>query len=192
MPHVIIIAGPNGSGKTTAAPALLGNTLEVSAFVNADTIAAGLCAFRPEAVAIQAGRVMLKRIKSLAEERENFAFETTLASRTFYPWISKLKKNGYAFHLFFLWLESPDLAVSRVTERIKMGGHSVEEQTIRRRYRSGLANFFDLYSPIADSWQLLDNSNEYQPTIIASKIKNNEMHVNLIDTWQKVLEKYSL
>ena len=177
MPHIIIIAGPNGAGKTTIAPALLKNAFDVSAFVNADTIAEGLCAFQQEAVAIQAGRVMLKRMKYLAEEKANFAFETTLASKTFYPWISNLKKDGYFFHLTFLWLESADLAVSRVMERVKVGGHSVPEQTIRRRYQSGLINFFNLYSPLADSWQLYDNSNREQLMIVASKIQGGEINV---------------
>src|ERR1700733_11597285 len=117
MPHLIIIAGSNGAGKSTAAPALLKDALHVDNFVNADVIAQGLCAFQPEKVAIQAGKAMLKRLDQLAQEKSNFAFETTLASRTFLPWISKLKENDYFFHLFFLWLKSADLAVSRVAER---------------------------------------------------------------------------
>ena len=192
MPHIIIIAGANGSGKTTTAPVLLKNTLQVSAFVNADTIAEGLCAFQPETVAIQAGRMMLKRMKQLAKEKENFAFETTLASKTFYPWIKELKKEGYVFHLFFLWLKNEDLAVSRVMERVKMGGHAIPEPTIRRRYHSGLINFFALYSLLADSWQFLDNSNIEQLKIVASKTRNNETNIELNDIWQKVLEKHKL
>jgi predicted ABC-type ATPase len=191
MPHIIVISGPNGAGKTTAAPALLKDALRVSAFVNADTIAEGLCAFQPETVAIQAGRMMLKRMRFLAEEKTNFAFETTLASRTFYPWITKLKKEGYIFHLTFLWLEGADLAVSRVMERVKMGGHIVPEQTIRRRYQSGLINFFDLYSPLADSWQLYDNSNKGQLRIVASKIRNDKIRISINNTWQKILENYN-
>src|SRR5262245_40476824 len=118
MPHVIVIAGPNGAGKTTAAPALLHEELAVKHFVNADTIAAGLSAFAPEKAAIQAGRAMLERIRYLAEKNENFAFETTLASRTFAPWIIDLKKKGYIFHLAFLFLDSVNLAISRVQERV--------------------------------------------------------------------------
>ena len=158
MPHVIVISGPNGAGKSTAAPTLLDEALQVSNFVNADTIAQGLSAFAPETAAIQAGRTMLTRIRYLASQRENFAFETTLASRTFAPWLAKLKAEGYLFHLIFLLLDNADLAVSRVEERVRMGGHFVPEETVRRRYVSGLKNFFILYKKLADSWQMYDNS----------------------------------
>jgi len=115
MPHVIVIAGPNGAGKSTTAPAILKGTLGVTEFVNADTIAAGLSAFNPEKAAFQAGR-------------EDFAFETTLASKTFAHWIQNLKLSGYTFHLFYLWLPSPDFAIARVAERVRMGGHCVPEE----------------------------------------------------------------
>lgn len=102
MPHVVIIAGPNGAGKTTAAPALLNQALQIDHFINADTIAAGLSAFAPEKAAIQAGKAMLNRMHHLAQNNENFAFETTLASRSFAPWIAKLKnEKDYLFHLTF-------------------------------------------------------------------------------------------
>ncbi len=190
MPHLIIIAGANGSGKSTAAPALLQNAVHIDNFVNADVIAQGLCAFQPEKVAIQAGRVMLGRIHQLAEERVTFAFETTLASRTFAPWIARLKKEGYQFHLIFLWLKTEALAVSRVQERIKMGGHSVPESTIRRRYHAGLKNFFNLYEPITDSWQFYDNSDADQLNLIASEFKDNDIIVENKIIWQQLFEGY--
>lgn len=189
MPHVIIIAGPNGAGKTTSAPLFLGSELEISHFVNADTIAAGLSAFAPEKAAIQAGKAMLERIHYLADNNENFAFETTLASRSFAPWIAKLKEKGYLFHLTFLLLDSPDLAVSRVADRVKMGGHLVPELTIRRRFESGLKNFFKLYEPLATSWQMYDNTYVDNLPLIASKI-NNATDVYNLEIWQNLLEKY--
>ncbi len=155
MPHLVIIAGSNGSGKSTAAPALLQGLLSVADFVNVDVIAQGLCAFQPETVAIQAARVMLERIHALANEKVNFAFETTLASRTFATWIPQLITEGYQFHLVFLWLKTPELAIHRVNERVKAGGHFVPELTIKRRYTAGLKNFFNLYTPLAHLWQLL-------------------------------------
>lgn len=190
MPHLIIIAGPNGAGKSTTAPALLKDALHVDNFVNADVIAQGLCAYQPEKAAIQAGRIMLERIHMLANDNANFAFETTLASKSFAMWIPKLKKQGYQFHLVFLWLQSSDLAILRVKERVKTGGHSVPEETIRRRYSAGLRNFFNLYSPLADSWQLYDNSNANSLSLIASKFND---HLTIKDKllWEKLLEGFN-
>lgn len=189
MPHVIIIAGSNGSGKSTAAPVLLKDTAHIKDFVNADIIAQGLSAFQPEKAAIQAGRIMLKHIKTLANERIDFAFETTLASRTFANWIKQLKKQEYRFHLVFLWLRNVELAISRVSDRIKMGGHSVPEETIRRRYDVGLRNFFNLYCPVADSWQLYDNSEVDGLALIASKIQT-KIIIRNEKIWKNLVEKY--
>ena len=188
MPHLIVIAGPNGAGKSTAAPALLKDALHVDNFVNADVIAQGLCAYQPEKAAIQAGRIMLDRIHTLANEEVNFAFETTLASRTFAMWIPKLLKQGYQFHLIFLWLQSADLAIFRVKERVKTGGHSVPESTIRRRYTAGLKNFFNLYSPLADSWQFYDNSNTIHLSLIASEAKHHSLIIKDEEVWKQLLE----
>lgn len=181
MPNLVIIAGPNGSGKSTAAPVLLRNTVNINNFVNADVIAQGLSAFYPEKVAIQAGRIMLDRIHQLAHENTTFAFETTLASRTFLPWITRLKNKNYHLYLVFLWLKNEELAISRVQARVKMGGHSVPEETIRRRYHSGLKNFFQLYRPIADSWRLYDNSDINTLNLIASGEKNIALKIEQVD-----------
>lgn len=128
-PHLIVIAGPNGAGKSTTAPSLLKGTLHVTEFVNADLIAQGLSAFKPEMTAFHAGRIMLERIYYLANKHVNFSFETTLASKTFAPWITELRKTGYIFHLVFLWLPSEEFAINRVAERVRMGGHNVPEDT---------------------------------------------------------------
>lgn len=189
MPHLIIIAGPNGSGKTSTAPTILRDALDVVDYVNADVIAQGLSGFEPEKASIQAGRIMLKRIQELASEESNFAFETTLASRSFTNLISKLKKSNYHFHLIFLWLQNVSLAISRVAERVKMGGHSIPEETIRRRYRVGLINFFSLYKPLADSWQLFDNSNLNQLALIASgSNQEKELYIANKEIWQQLQE----
>jgi len=189
MPHVIIIAGPNGAGKTTAAPALLGKALKLEHFVNADTIAAGLSAFAPEKAAIQAGKTMLERMHHLANNNEDFAFETTLASRSFAPWIAKLKEKGYIFHLTFLTLKSPELAILRVGERVKVGGHFVPDETVRRRFISGLKNFYHLYLSLADSWQMYDNSDIGNPISIASKM-NDQLEVTNEATWNNLVRLY--
>lgn len=157
-PSVVVLAGPNGAGKTTSAPLLLRGTLGVNEFVNADVIAHGLSGFEPEGAALAAGRVMLARLRELARRRESFAFETTMASRLLARWLAGLIAKGYRLHLVFLWLPSADMAVARVAERVRMGGHAVPEETIRRRYDVGLRNFVRLYRPLAESWRVYDNS----------------------------------
>lgn len=189
MPYVIIIAGPNGAGKTTTAPALLDKNLKMSHFVNADTIAAGLSAFAPEKASIQAGKTMLKRMHQLADNKEDFAFETTLASRSFAPWIEELKNKNYVFYLTFLLLDSADMAIDRVAERVRLGGHSVPEQTIRRRFDAGLKNFFKLYEPLADSWQMYDNSVIGTSNPVASKT-NSHIEIQNKIIWNRLVEKY--
>jgi predicted ABC-type ATPase len=154
----VVLAGPNGAGKSTSAPLLLRGTLGVSEFVNADVIARGLSGFKPEGAALAAGRVMLARLRELARGRESFAFETTMASRLLARWLAGLIAKGYRFRLVFLWLPSADMALARVAERVRMGGHAVPEETIRRRYDVGLRNFLRLYRPLAESWRVYDNS----------------------------------
>ena len=157
-PHLVVLAGPNGAGKSTAAPGLLRGRLGVAEFVNADVIARGLSAFAPEHAAIDAGRVMLRRLQQNVDQQRTFAFETTLASRSFAPRIASWIRAGYVFHLVFLWVQSADFAVARVRDRVSMGGHDVPEETIRRRYTRGLANFFGLYRPLATTWRLYNNA----------------------------------
>ena len=156
-PNVVILAGPNGAGKSTLAEPLLAGTLGIRLYVNADTLARGLSAFSSDEMAVMAGRIMLEHLHDLAEQRVNFAFETTLASRTFAPWIARLKTTGYRFHLFYVWVPSADFSVNRVRTRVMMGGHGVPEETIRRPYQRSLENFFRLYRPIADGWEFYDN-----------------------------------
>lgn len=187
--NLIVIAGPNGAGKSTTASSLLKGTLEVPEFVNADLIAQGLSGFQPEGAVFHAGRVMLERIHYLAKKRVDFAFETTLASRTFVPWIAELLKTGYAFHLVFLWLPNEEFAVERVAERVRMGGHNVPEETIRRRYHVGIGNFFRLYRPLADTWFFYDNSGS-EPCLIAYGEKEQELLVNDSAIWHNIKKKY--
>jgi predicted ABC-type ATPase len=179
MPRVVVIAGPNGAGKSTTAPAALRNALLVNEFVNADTIAAGLSAFSPEAVAITAGRVMLDRIRDLARAGRDFAFETTLASRTLAPWLRQLQSQGYRFHLVYLWLPTVELAVARVAERVRRGGHAVAEDIVRRRYDRSLTNFFEIYSGIADFWLMVDNSVRPRPR--AASVADEPLHDQILD-----------
>ncbi len=184
-PSVVILAGPNGAGKSTAAPALLEGTLAVNDFVNADVIAHDLSAADPDSAAIAAGRVMLARLRELAGQRVSFAFETTLASRTFAPWLLDLRASGYDVHLVFLWLPSADFAVERVADRVRSGGHNVPEDTVRRRYRAGLRNFFNLYEPVASAWRLYDGSN-LVPRLIAEGLETKPPKVYDEAAWDVI------
>ena len=185
MPDVIVIAGPNGAGKSTAAPRILGERLRVAEFVNADVIAAGISAFAPESVAIEAGRIMLRRLDELVDAGKDFAFETTLASRSFAPWIAKLRRDrGYRFHLFYFWLPDPEQSVRRVLERVRLGGHSVPADVIRRRYARGLKNLLTLYAPIADFWALYDNSSTAR--LVAKREFGGVQEIFDAEAWQMI------
>jgi len=187
-PKVVIMAGPNGAGKSTLAPSLLRDRFGLLEYVNADTIARGLSAFQPEEVAFEAGRVMLKRLHDLARLRASFAFETTLATRSYAPWLAGLCKEGYAFHLLFLWLHGPDLAVGRVKERVRLGGHGIPEAVIRRRYRHGIRNFFELYQTLAHTWGVYDNSVSVGPVLIATGSSESALLISQPELWQRFRE----
>ncbi|HLH23495.1 MAG TPA: AAA family ATPase [Chloroflexota bacterium] len=188
-PLVVVIAGPNGAGKSTIAPRLLQGALAVTEFVNADTIAQGLSAFRPEMVAVAAGRVMLARLRSLARRRASFAFETTLASRTFAPWLTSLRTSGYRAHLVFLSVASPELAVARVRERVRGGGHAVPEAVVRRRFAAGLRNFFALYREVVDSWQMFDNSTADEPRLLATGRAAQPAAILDVRAWEALMRR---
>ena len=148
----------NGAGKTTASQHILRHAMKIPAFVNADTIARGLNAFDPESEAVKAGRIMLEHLHELAAKRKSFAFETTLAARTYAVWLAELKAAGYNVHLFYFWLERAELSITRVAERVRAGGHHVPAETIRRRYSRSVKNFLELYRPIVTTWQVYDNT----------------------------------
>lgn len=185
MPNVIVIAGANGAGKSTLAPYLLRDTFGIAEYVNADTIAEGLSAFAPEGAAFEAGRIMLKRLNELALGRKDFAFETTLATRFYARWLKDLQSKHYRVHLVFLWLRNSELAIERVRARVRAGGHDIPKDTIKRRYERARQNFFRLYLPLADSWQIYDvSSHKPQTVAFSDKIKGETIVQN--DIWNQI------
>jgi predicted ABC-type ATPase len=183
VPHMVVLAGPNGAGKSTTAPLLLRDTLSIGTFVNADDIARGLAGFAPQTAAITAGRIMLGRLAELAEARESFAFETTLAGRGIRRLINSAITTGYEVHLFFLWLPSADLAAARVRRRVEQGGHDVPIQDIRRRFARGLLNFFDGYQELVTGWRLYDSSLPGRHALVAYGADARPPIVLEPDTW---------
>nr|WKN38174.1 zeta toxin family protein [Tunicatimonas sp. TK19036] len=189
MKQLYIIAGCNGAGKTTASYTVLPDILECKEFVNADEIARGLSPFQPEKVSIQAGRLMLSRIKDLMMAGEDFAFETTLSTRSYVNFTKQAQEEGYKVTLLFFWLNTPDLAVKRVSSRVREGGHNIPENVIRRRYENGLQNFFTLYQPIVDIWMLIDNSGQSYQIIAKGEGKTTDIFSRKI--WNELNRKYN-
>jgi predicted ABC-type ATPase len=153
-PRAIIVAGPNGAGKTTFACEFLPAEGNCPTFINADLIAEGLSPFQPEAMAIEASRLMLERVRQMVAKREDFAIETTLAGKAYLRMIREWKELGYQVKIIFLKLDSPEMAIARVQHRVRMGGHNIPEPVIRRRYARGWENFQNRYKTLADSWQV--------------------------------------
>ena len=158
MPNLYIISGCNGAGKTTASMTVLPETLQCREFVNCDEIAKGLSPLNPDGAKVAAARLMLHRIKKHINDGVDFAIETTLATKSYHDLVKKAHEKGYHSHLLYFWLQSPELALQRVAERVKNGGHNVDEHIVRRRYTMGIRNLFKLYVPVVDYFILVDNS----------------------------------
>jgi len=165
-PNLYIIAGPNGAGKTTFAREFLPHYAKCENFVNADLIAGGLSPFSPEAAAMRAGRLLLEQIRLLASKRSDFGFETTLSGVTYVSFLRRLKAQGYRMHLFFLWIPTVEVALARIADRVRRGGHDIPEKVVRRRFHKGIQNLFTRYRPLLDLWMLFDNSGA-EPRLIA-------------------------
>ena len=160
MPNLYIIAGCNGAGKTTASYAIFPQMLDCREFVNLDEIAKGLSPFDPDSAAIAAGRIMVYRINNLLDAGADFAIETTLATKSYVSFIRKAKSAGYFITLVYFWLTTPELAIKRVEQRVRFGGHNVPDEVVYRRYWAGIKNLFRMYIPVSDYWILIDNSTD--------------------------------
>jgi predicted ABC-type ATPase len=186
-PRIIIFAGPNGAGKTTHAEPILAR-LGVRTFVNADYIARGLSGRQSDAAAFEAGRIMLGRLRDLAREQVDFAFESTLSSRSFAPFLRTLKDGGYRVSIYFFSLRTAALAVRRVKHRVKLGGHDVPSDVVTRRFFRSLHNFIQLYQPLADEWNVFDNSTGKLASPIASGI-GSSVHIKDTARWSNLLQQ---
>lgn len=185
MTNLYIIAGCNGAGKTTASFTVLPEMLDCEEFINADEIARGISPLNPEKASIEAGRFMLTKIDKLIASKKDFAFETTLATKSYVKTIQLAKQDGYHIVLVFFWLDSVDLAIERVKSRVLDGGHNIPKPVIIRRYYSGLVNLFNLYIPICDYWMIFDNS--VAPSeLIAEGYLNSELEIKNSDSFEQI------
>jgi len=182
MPHLYVISGCNGSGKTTASFNVLPQILECDEFINADEIARGISTLKPEKAAIEAGRILIAKIDNLMEKGVDFAFETTLATRSYTRTIAKARYLRYQITMVYFWLDTVDLAFERVRARVLEGGHNVPDPVIKRRYYSGVRNLFKLYIPISDYWMIFNNS--HSPSeLIAEGYGNNTPNIKNYTTF---------
>jgi len=182
MPNLYIIAGCNGAGKTTASYTILPEMLNCKEFVNADSIASGLSPFNQEEVAIEAGRIMLDRINALLQTGEDFAIETTLASKSYVSFIKKARNAGYKITLVYFWLGSPEEAKLRVASRVKKGGHHIPNEIVERRYFRGLRNLFNLYISACDFWTIVNNETGKPELVISGEAGHSKIIYNN-DIW---------
>ncbi|MDD3875181.1 MAG: zeta toxin family protein [Bacteroidales bacterium] len=185
MQNLYIIAGPNGAGKTTASFTVLPEMLNCKEFVNADEIAKGISPFQPESVAIDAGRIFLKRIQELIKLKKDFGFETTLSTKSYVNTIRQAKLTGYNITMVFFWLNSPKLATERVKSRVEAGGHNIPQDVIARRYLSGIKNLFHLYIPISDYWMVIDNSSN-PFCLVADGNSNFKINIYKKTKWETI------
>ena len=184
-PQFIIIGGGNGSGKSTSAARVLADEVP---YINADEIAKGLPEVEGENKDARASRILINAMDEHEARREDFAIETTLASRSLAPRVRRLQQGGYEFQLLFFWLNSPELNIQRVAERVRSGGHHIPEEVIRRRYIAGLKNFFSLYMPLADTWGAYDNSIKGQSKVVAEGRRGSIDMLALPQSWEQMKE----
>lgn len=166
QPTIYLIAGCNGAGKTTFAREFLPTEVKCLRFLNADEIARGLSPLAPDAGAVKAARLLLRELHEAINQRDIFALETTLSGLTYVRLLRQAKREGYMLKIIYLWLPSPEVAIRRVRERVRKGGHDVPASVIRRRFHRSIANLVRHYMPLADSWSVFDNSGS-TPRLIA-------------------------
>jgi len=183
--RLYIVAGCNGAGKTTASFSLLPEILDCEVFINADEIARELNPENVERVAFEAGRMMLEQINERIRNGETFAFETTLAARSYKETILLAQAMGYHVTLIYFWLSSPEMAITRVKKRVEEGGHHIETEVIRRRYTRGLQNLFSIYLPLVTEYLIYDNSFG-KPDLVVAKLVYQEIQINNSPLWEKL------
>ena len=184
MKEIVLLGGPNGAGKTTAARVLLPRFLHYT-FLNADDIAREIASDNPESAALAAGRVLIERMRELVRIGSSFALETTCSGKTYIPTLKACRESGWRISLFYFWLSSPELSISRVAKRVREGGHSIPDDVIHRRFRSGVWNMRYLYLPLADTAAIYDNSGESR-FLIAEKESGFPLKILDQERWSRI------
>jgi predicted ABC-type ATPase len=153
---LIIVGGPNGAGKTTFVQSYL--QLRPLPYLSADAIAAELSPDNPTRARIQAGKEFSRRLQQAIAVGESLVVESTLSGRTLHRLLERARQDGYFIEILFLFLESSEICLNRVQERVRRGGHDVPEEDVRRRFYRSLVNFWRLYKHQPDRWYLFYNA----------------------------------
>jgi predicted ABC-type ATPase len=185
---IFILGGPNGAGKTTAASVLLPEKLRLNAFLNADEIARIISPDNVEAVAFEAGRLMIERMRDMVRDGQSFAFETTCSGKSYIRLLKECQNAGWRISLIYLWVPSPEYSIARVARRVSQGGHHIPDEVIRRRYQTGLWNMRHLYLPLADDATIYDNRDRAM-RLIARSVRGFPLSVLDEETWAKIEEE---
>jgi predicted ABC-type ATPase len=185
--ELIVVGGPNGSGKTTFAEEYVSR--HGCTYISADAIAKELSPSNPMLAQLAAGREVLDRIKSGLATNESFVVESTLAGRTFQHVFGDARYAGFTITVVYLFMDSPDTCVERVHERVQKGGHSVPEVDIRRRFTRSIVNFWNIYRPLADRWVLIYNAGSVpQDVAVGTAADLSVRDAELLATFQHLIE----
>ena len=187
MKRIILLGGPNGAGKTTTARVLLPEFFELHPFLNADDIARGISPQNVEAAALAAGRLLIEKMRAQVKAGSSFAVETTLSGKSYIPLLKSCKEDGWTISLYYFWLPTPEHSIARVANRVRQGGHSISDEVIFRRFRTGLWNMLHLYLPLADTAAIYDNS-QRQRILIADRKSAWPLVIHDQARWSRIEE----
>ena len=187
MKEIILLGGPDGAGKTTAARVLLPEFFELNPFLNADDFARNLAPENVESAALASGRLLIERMRELVRDGESFAFETTCSGRSYIQTLRECRANGWRVSLYYFWLPSPEHSVARVAKRVSQGGHSIPADVIYRRFKTGLWNMRHLYLPLADTAAVYDKGG-YRRILIADREAGFPLVIHDLERWSRIEE----
>lgn len=184
--HLYIIAGANGSGKSTFCSEFLQE--EPLTFLNADDIAKNLCPDNMESVKISAGKELYKKLNDLLESKTSFAIESTLAGSNYVKVIQKAKDLGYEITLIYTFLDDENLCINRIKTRVLKGGHDIPDEDVKRRYYRSKNNFWNMYKGLVHKWTIYYNGETgFTQVVKASKYAFEIVNEKLYNDFMKDL-----
>jgi predicted ABC-type ATPase len=186
--ELILICGPNGSGKTTFAKSFLES--EKFMFLNADEITKELKLEDKKGKNYTTGREYFLKLESLLKDNKSIIIESTLSGVSLSKHVRSIKKKGYSVKIIFVMLNNPYQCIERIKHRVKSGGHHVPDVDVVRRFERGINNFWSIYKVLAEDWKLYNNS-ETGFELVATGEKSNYVIFNpaMFESFEKKLKK---